>query len=199
MIRWRSALMAAWSATRTLLSTLRILCAQQRWTGMSGKAVGSAASRPEPPSTHSISRRSPVNPRRLRSPRNCSHCAALSALASRKSMTSFLPSGRRPSATSTGRASAPGVGPHHLERAEGPRARHRQLDVAELGEQVTAIAAVAAISLAQLGHALEVVVDQLVHPAAQQLRDRVPGALAIVRAPFDPFGLHGLHHPERGW
>jgi hypothetical protein len=53
--------------------------------------------------------------------------------------------------------------------------------------------------LAKLGHALEVLVDQLVHPAAQERRDRVAGALAIVLAPFDPFGLHGLHHPKRGW
>jgi hypothetical protein len=49
------------------------------------------------------------------------------------------------------------------------------------------------------GHALEVRIDQQVHPAAQQLRDRSTGALAIVCAPFEPFGLHGLHHPKRGW
>ena len=92
---------------------------------------------------------------------------------------------------------APGVGPHHLERAEGPGARHRELDLPELGQQVAAIGAVAPVGLAELGHALEVVVDQLVHAAAQQRRDRVAGALAIVIAPFHAFRLHGLHHRER--
>ena len=52
--------MAAWSGLRTLFSTLRILCAQHLCTGSPGKAVGRAARRPEPPSTHSISRRWPV-------------------------------------------------------------------------------------------------------------------------------------------
>jgi hypothetical protein len=92
---------------------------------------------------------------------------------------------------------APGVGPHHLERAEGPGAGDVELDHAELGQQVAAIAAVAPVRFAELGHALEVLVDQLVHPAAQQLGDRVAGALPIVLGPFDTFGLHGLHHPKR--
>ena len=51
-----------------------------------------------------------------------------------------------------------GVGPHHLERAERAGARHRQLDLAELGQQVAVIAAIATIGLAKLGHALEVLV-----------------------------------------
>jgi hypothetical protein len=92
-----------------------------------------------------------------------------------------------------------GVGPHHLERAEGAGARHRQLDLAELGQQVAVIAAVATIGLAKLGHALELLVDQLVHPAFEQLGERLLGSAAIVLAPFEVFGLHGLHHPKRGW
>jgi hypothetical protein len=94
---------------------------------------------------------------------------------------------------------APGVGPHHRERAEGPGAWHRQLDGAELGQQPAAIAAVAAIGLAKLGHALEVLVDQLVHPAFKQLGERLPGSAAIVLAPFEAFHLHSLHHLKRGW
>jgi hypothetical protein len=72
-----------------------------------------------------------------------------------------------------------------------------EFDVAELGQQMAVIAAVASISPAKLGHALEVVVDQLVHPAAQQLRNRLARALAIVLAPFNVLCLHGLHHPKR--
>jgi hypothetical protein len=74
-----------------------------------------------------------------------------------------------------------------------------QLDVAKLGQQPARVAAVAAVGLAELGHALEVLVDQLVHPAFEQLRKRLAGRLAVVLAPFDILGLHGLQHPKRGW
>jgi hypothetical protein len=89
---------------------------------------------------------------------------------------------------------AAGIGPHHLERAAGPRARHVQLDHAELGQQVTAIAAVAAIGLAKLGHELKMLVDRLVHPTFQQLSERLPGTGAIILAPFHALCLHGLQH-----
>src|SRR5712692_2770297 len=69
--------------------------------------VGLAASRPEPPSTQIMSSPSPVSPRWWRSVRKRSHSAALSLPARRKSMISFLPSGRSPSATRTGRRNAP--------------------------------------------------------------------------------------------
>lgn len=36
MMACRARLTAAWSACRTLFRTFRILCAQQRWTGMPG-------------------------------------------------------------------------------------------------------------------------------------------------------------------
>lgn len=94
---------------------------------------------------------------------------------------------------------APRIGTHDLERAEGPGTRHRQLEVAELGQQVAVITAVAAIRLAELGHTREMLVDQLVHPALEELGHGLPGATAIVLAPFDIFGLHRLHHPTRGW
>jgi hypothetical protein len=94
---------------------------------------------------------------------------------------------------------APRIGPHHLERAERPGARHVQLDHAELGEQPAAIAAGAAVGLAEFRHALEVLVDQLVHAAFEQLGERIAGALAIVLAPFEAFSLHGLHHAKRCW
>jgi hypothetical protein len=93
----------------------------------------------------------------------------------------------------------PSVGPHHLERAEAPGARHRQLDGAEFGQQPAAIAAVAAVGLTELRHALEVLVDQLAHAAFEQLGERMASGAAIVLAPFHAVGLHGLHHPKRGW
>jgi hypothetical protein len=44
-----------------------------------------------------------------------------------------------------------------------------------------------------------VLVDQLAHPAFQQLGERVSGTGAIILAPFHALRLHRLHHPKRGW
>jgi hypothetical protein len=93
----------------------------------------------------------------------------------------------------------PGIGPYHLEGAEGAGARHGELDLPELGQQPARVAAVPAVGVAELGHALEVLIDQLGHPAFQQLGERVTGRLAVVLAPFHALGAHGLHHPKRGW
>jgi hypothetical protein len=43
------------------------------------------------------------------------------------------------------------------------------------------------------GHALEVLI------AFEQRDQGLAGAAAIVLAPLDAFGLHGLHHPKRAW
>jgi hypothetical protein len=64
---------------------------------------------------------------------------------------------------------------------------------------LAAIAAVASVSFAELGHALEVLVDQLAHPAFEELGERVASTGAIILAPFDALCLHGLHHPKRSW
>jgi hypothetical protein len=50
------------------------------------------------------------------------------------------------------------------------------LDLPEPGEQLTALTTIAPIGPAELGHELEVLIDQLVHAAAQQLCDRLTGA-----------------------
>jgi hypothetical protein len=63
-----------------------------------------------------------------------------------------------------------------------------ELDHADLGQQATPVAAIAPIGPGELGHALEVLVDQLVHAAAQQRRDRIAGGAAIILAPLDIFG-----------
>jgi hypothetical protein len=94
---------------------------------------------------------------------------------------------------------APGIRPHHLEGAEGAGARHVQLDHAELGEQPARVAAVATVGLDELRHALEVLVDQLVHPALEQLGERLAGGGSIILAPFDVLRLHGLHHRKCCW
>jgi hypothetical protein len=62
---------------------------------------------------------------------------------------------------------------------------------------MAAIAAVAPIRLAKLGHALEVLVDQLVHPDFEEFGHGLASALPVIFAPFDAFGLHGLHHFKR--
>jgi nucleoside-diphosphate-sugar epimerase len=63
----------------------------------------------------------------------------------------------------------PGIGLHHLERAEGAGARHVELDLPELGEQPARGAAIA------------------------------PGGSPVILVPFHVLGLHGLHHRECCW
>ena len=94
---------------------------------------------------------------------------------------------------------APRVGADHLERAEGARARHVELDHAELGQQPAGVTAVAPVGLAGLGHARQVAIDRLGHPTFEQLGERLAGGGPIVLAPFHAFRLHGLHHPKPGW
>ena len=91
----------------------------------------------------------------------------------------------------------PGVGAHHRERAEAARARHAELDLAQLGHQPTAIRAVAPVGRTALGHLDEMTVDPGRHAALENVLQRRPTGLPVVLAPLDPLRLHGLHHPKR--
>lgn len=81
---------------------------------------------------------------------------------------------------------APGIGAHHGERAVAPRARHAELDVAQLGQQVAGVRPVAPIGLTAFGHLFEVTVDRGLHPAGQNRLQGVSGRPPIVLTPFDP-------------
>jgi hypothetical protein len=63
----------------------------------------------------------------------------------------------------------------------------RQLEVAEIGQEVTVIAAVAPIGLAELGHGLEVLADH--RPCALESSTTAGESLPGVRAPFAALGL----------
>ena len=91
----------------------------------------------------------------------------------------------------------PGVGAHHLKRAIGPRARDPELDLAELGHQPAAVAAVAPVGRRARRHLVEVTVDAVGHLALQNILQGRGAAMPVIIAPFDPVALHGLHHPER--
>ena len=67
-------------------------------------------------------------------------------------------------------------------------------DHAKLGEQPAGVAAVAPVSLAELGHALEVAIDGPGHAALEQGGERIAGGAAVVLTPFHALGLHGLQH-----
>ena len=90
-----------------------------------------------------------------------------------------------------------GVGAHHLEGAKSPGARHRKLDLAKLGQQPAPVTAVSPVGLAALGHALEMPIDRTTHTGCEHIDDRRTGSRTVILAPFDAFGLHGLHHPKR--
>jgi hypothetical protein len=73
-----------------------------------------------------------------------------------------------------------------------------ELDHAELSQQPARVSAVAPVGLADLGRALKVAIAGLGHPAFEQLGERLASGAAIILAPLDILGLHGLHHPTRG-
>jgi ABC-type methionine transport system permease subunit len=88
------------------------------------------------------------------------------------------------------------VGKGQFEAARAIGLGYWRMMVAELGQQVAALAAVAAVRFAELGHA-KVLIDQLAHAAFEQLDQSLAGGTAIVLARFDAFGRHRLHHRER--
>ena len=90
-----------------------------------------------------------------------------------------------------------GIGAQHGERAVAPGARHMELDVAQLGQQVTGIRTIAPVRLSARGHLIQVAVDRRRHAPGQDALQGLAGRPAVVLAPFDPLRLHGLHHPER--
>ena len=92
---------------------------------------------------------------------------------------------------------APGVGAHHRERAPAPRARDAELDLAQLRHQPAAVAAVAPVGRAALGHLVQMAIDPGRHPSLQNILQGEGAGAAVILAPFDPLRLQGLHHPER--
>jgi len=54
-------------------------------------------------------------------------------------------------------------------------------------------------ALVAFGEALEIPVDGLGHAVLEQLGQRLAGGAAVILAPFDVVGLHGLHHAKRCW
>jgi hypothetical protein len=65
----------------------------------------------------------------------------------------------------------------------------------ELGQQMTRIGAVAAVGYVKRGHAIEMLIDRLIHLVAQDATDRVAAESATI-APFQPLRLHALHQFE---
>jgi hypothetical protein len=94
------------------------------------------------------------------------------------------------------RRRTPGISPQHDARRKSAGARNRQLDVAALGQQMTRIGAAAAVGYVKRGHAIEMLIDRLIHLPAQDGADPVTAESAITIAPFQPLRLHALHQLE---
>ena len=91
---------------------------------------------------------------------------------------------------------APRIGVNDFGRAVAPRARHVELDVAELGEQMPSIGAVAAVGGIIGVESLEMAIDRRRHPAFDDLLQSLPGEGAVALAPLQAVGLHRLHELE---
>ena len=92
---------------------------------------------------------------------------------------------------------AAGIGAHHFQRAVMARARHGEFDVAELRQQVPAVAPVAPVGLLARRHRRQVAIDRRLHAARQDRLQGIRRGVAVVLGPFDAITFHGLHHPER--
>jgi hypothetical protein len=81
--------------------------------------------------------------------------------------------------------------------AEPAGARHRQLDLAQLGQQMPPVAAVAPVGRAAPSHLLEMPVDRPRHLILHDLAQRPSRRRAVVLAPLQTLDAHRLHHLER--
>ena len=68
---------------------------------------------------------------------------------------------------------APGIAAQHLGRTEAPGARHAERDIAELGQQMARIAAVATVAQGAAVETVEPVINRLGHPAFDDLGQRL--------------------------
>ncbi len=91
---------------------------------------------------------------------------------------------------------APGIGAYHRERREPAGARHQELDVAKLGQQMARVGAVAPVGFVEHRHPVEMLVDRSLHLAAHNAGNRLPTKRPITLAPFQPLRLHALHQLE---
>ena len=96
-------------------------------------------------------------------------------------------------------AGSTGVGAHDSQGAETPCARYRKFDVAKLGHEMTAVRAVAPVALVQRCHLGKMAIDPGRHAFLRNVLERRARRASVILAPFDPFGLHDLHHPKRTW
>ena len=95
---------------------------------------------------------------------------------------------------------APGIGAHHPERAEGPRARHRQLDDRRARSAASGDSSRCADRPGRARPCARGArsISWPIRPSSSSASAwRAAGA--VVLAPFDALGLHGLHHRKRGW
>ena len=83
----------------TLLSTLAVLCSQQRWWRVAGQTSSRAFQNPSAPSPTAISG-ARASPRRFTSTNNSRQLCALSRTPTWKPTSSFRPSGVAPTSTS---------------------------------------------------------------------------------------------------
>ena len=91
----------------------------------------------------------------------------------------------------------PGVGAQHRAGAEGPRARHAELDGAERRQKTPSVAAVAAIRLAKLGQLIEMALDRHRHPFLEDRNQRGPRQRPVIVAKAKTVALHLLHDLKR--
>ena len=72
------------------------------------------------------------------------------------------------------RRGAARIGAHHRDRRKPPSARHRQLDLAQLAQQMAPVGAVAPVGLVEHRHALQMLVNRASHLVLHDAGKRLP-------------------------
>ena len=88
---------------------------------------------------------------------------------------------------------APCIALQHLGRAETPGARHPELDIAELAQEMARIVAVAPVARGEAIETVEPAIDRLGDPSPDDLGKGLAAERAVALAPLQPIRLHLLH------
>ena len=92
---------------------------------------------------------------------------------------------------------AAGIGADHPGRAEAAGARHTKLDVAEHGQEMALVVAIAPVGGLLAVELIEIAVDRRRHLGLDQPRHRPTAKLTVAFAPLQSVGTHRLHELER--
>lgn len=90
----------------------------------------------------------------------------------------------------------PRIGAHDRDRRKAAGARHRELDLAQLAQQIRRYEPLRRVGLIERRHPIQMLVDCVTHLAGENEGDRRAAKTTIALAPLQTLRLHCLHQLE---